>query len=120
VQQSPATSRLSFNLLFCYRRRSLLLALVGARVCSLPRCHACFTRAGHAPTPLCLSRPSPLMRRARRGVRRGVSCTAVRFEFDAIHQPYATQEEVFAAVKPLCESVLDGYNITVLAYGQVC
>ena len=44
---------------------------------------------------------------------------AVRFEFDAIHQPYASQEEVFAAVKPLCESVLDGYNITLLAYGQV-
>ena len=49
----------------------------------------------------------------------GCWCCAVRFEFDAIHQPHVTQEEVFAAVKPLCESVLDGYNITVLAYGQV-
>ena len=44
---------------------------------------------------------------------------SVRFEFDAIHNPSATQEEVFAAVRPLCESALDGYNITVLAYGQV-
>lgn len=46
-------------------------------------------------------------------------CCAVRFEFDAIHNPSASQEEVFAAVRPLCESALDGYNITVLAYGQV-
>ena len=49
----------------------------------------------------------------------GPVCCAVRFEFDAIHNPSASQEEVFAAVRPLCESALDGYNITVLAYGQV-
>jgi hypothetical protein len=44
---------------------------------------------------------------------------AVHFEFDAIHQPHASQAEVFAAVRPLCDSVLDGYNVTLLAYGQV-
>ena len=49
----------------------------------------------------------------------GPVCCAVRFEFDAIHNPSASQEEVFAAVRPLCEGALDGYNITVLAYGQV-
>ena len=41
------------------------------------------------------------------------------FAFDAIFPPSASQEEIFDEVgAPLIESVLDGYNGTILAYGQ--
>lgn len=41
-----------------------------------------------------------------------------KFEFDNIFSAKATQEEVFAEVRPLITSVLDGYNVCVIAYGQ--
>lgn len=37
--------------------------------------------------------------------------TKNRFEFDKVFPPQSSQEEVFAAVQPLCVSVLDGYNV---------
>mmetsp|Transcript_12877 Transcript_12877/g.36204 ORF Transcript_12877/g.36204 Transcript_12877/m.36204 type:complete len:790 (+) Transcript_12877:511-2880(+) len=40
------------------------------------------------------------------------------FEMDSVLGPEATQEDVYTHVKPLVQSVLDGYNICVLAYGQ--
>mmetsp|Transcript_100635 Transcript_100635/g.178681 ORF Transcript_100635/g.178681 Transcript_100635/m.178681 type:complete len:1014 (+) Transcript_100635:59-3100(+) len=39
------------------------------------------------------------------------------FHFDAVFLP-GTQEEVFADCKELVQSALDGYNITLFAYGQ--
>ena len=44
---------------------------------------------------------------------------ALHFEFDAVHQPQSSQGEVFTAVRPMCESALDGYNVCIFAYGQV-
>jgi len=41
-----------------------------------------------------------------------------RFEFDAAFGPDSTQEQVFAECKDLVQSVLDGYNVTIFAYGQ--
>jgi kinesin family protein 5 len=40
------------------------------------------------------------------------------FEFDRVFPPQTTQAAVFATAKPLIDSVLDGYNGTVFAYGQ--
>eukprot|EP01012_Entosiphon_sulcatum_P039254 TRINITY_DN5159_c0_g1_i1.p2 TRINITY_DN5159_c0_g1~~TRINITY_DN5159_c0_g1_i1.p2 ORF type:complete len:805 (+),score=202.62 TRINITY_DN5159_c0_g1_i1:3523-5937(+) len=40
------------------------------------------------------------------------------FEFDACFGPMATQEEIFADVRPLATSVLDGFNVCIFAYGQ--
>ena len=42
------------------------------------------------------------------------------FEFDVSYSPGAKQEEIFNDVKPLATSVLDGYNVCIFAYGQVC
>ena len=42
-----------------------------------------------------------------------------RFEFDRIFPPSSTQEDIYNfGVKGIIDSVLDGYNGTVLAYGQ--
>eukprot|EP00756_Hemistasia_phaeocysticola_P011192 Hpha_TRINITY_DN15097_c0_g1::TRINITY_DN15097_c0_g1_i1::g.123418::m.123418/K20196/KIF3B; kinesin family member 3B len=42
-----------------------------------------------------------------------------RFTFDAVYNNTFTQREIFNnEVKPLAQSVLDGYNATVFAYGQ--
>jgi len=41
-----------------------------------------------------------------------------KFEFDAAFGPTSTQEQIFAECKDLVQSVLDGYNITIFAYGQ--
>ena len=42
-----------------------------------------------------------------------------RFNFDRIFPPSSTQEDIYAfGVKRIIDSVLDGYNGTVLAYGQ--
>ena len=41
-----------------------------------------------------------------------------QFSFDAVFSHQSTQDEVYAAVKPLVESCFDGYNSTVFAYGQ--
>jgi len=39
------------------------------------------------------------------------------FQYDAVFSP-GTQEQVFADCKELVQSVLDGYNVTIFAYGQ--
>jgi hypothetical protein len=44
--------------------------------------------------------------------------TRTRFEFDRVFAQVSSQEEVFAAVQPLCVSVLDGFNVCIFAYGQ--
>lgn len=41
-----------------------------------------------------------------------------RFEFDAAFDETSSQEQIFAECKDLVQSVLDGYNITIFAYGQ--
>jgi hypothetical protein len=40
------------------------------------------------------------------------------FIFDSIFDSRATQEDVFADCKDLVQSAVDGYNVTVFAYGQ--
>lgn len=41
------------------------------------------------------------------------------FEFDRVHAAEAAQSDVSEDVQPLTDAVLDGYNVCVLAYGQV-
>ncbi|KAG8462867.1 hypothetical protein KFE25_001640 [Diacronema lutheri] len=41
-----------------------------------------------------------------------------RFEFNRVYGPSSTQEDVFRDTEPLMTSVLDGFNVCVLAYGQ--
>ena len=42
-----------------------------------------------------------------------------RFSFDRIFPPSSTQEDIYSfGVKEIIDSVLNGYNGTVLAYGQ--
>ncbi len=40
------------------------------------------------------------------------------FRFDSAFGPDSTQMDIFAAVKPLSDTVLDGYNVCIFAYGQ--
>ena len=45
----------------------------------------------------------------------------IPFTLDAVFGPNSTQEEVFIdAAEPLIDAVMDGYNGTIFAYGQVC
>eukprot|EP00605_Chrysophyceae_sp_TOSAG23-4_P000693 GSChrysophyteH1.ASY1.ANO1.777.1 assembled CDS len=41
-----------------------------------------------------------------------------KYEYDKIFADKSNQSEVFDSVKPLCKSVLDGYNVCIFAYGQ--
>ena len=41
-----------------------------------------------------------------------------KFEYDRVYGPVCSQTEVFDSVRPLCVSVLDGYNVCIFAYGQ--
>nr|XP_048334782.1 kinesin-like protein KIN-14B isoform X2 [Ziziphus jujuba var. spinosa] len=40
------------------------------------------------------------------------------FEFDRVYGPHVGQAELFNDVQPLVQSVLDGYNVSIFAYGQ--
>ncbi|KAH9605185.1 hypothetical protein KSS87_010351, partial [Heliosperma pusillum] len=40
------------------------------------------------------------------------------FEFDRVYGPHVGQTEVFADVQPFVQSALDGYNVSIFAYGQ--
>jgi kinesin family protein C2/C3 len=40
------------------------------------------------------------------------------FEFDTVFQPDSSQEAVFADTCPLIDSVVDGFNVCIFAYGQ--
>jgi len=53
---------------------------------------------------------APALSRPRASVR--------RFEFNRVYGPSSTQEDVFRDTEPLMTSVLDGFNVCVLAYGQ--
>ncbi|XP_078446979.1 kinesin-like protein KIN-14S [Wolffia australiana] len=41
-----------------------------------------------------------------------------QFKFDHVFSPQATQENIFAEVKPVVKSALDGFNVCIFAYGQ--
>ncbi|OQR87056.1 kinesin-like protein [Achlya hypogyna] len=43
---------------------------------------------------------------------------AKTYEFEHVFDMQSTQEQVFAQVKPLITSVLDGFNVCIFAYGQ--
>jgi hypothetical protein len=47
-----------------------------------------------------------------------VALDTSRWQFDHTLGPDSTQEDVFALVRPLVMTCLDGYSATVLAYGQ--
>ncbi|RDX94254.1 Kinesin-like protein KIN-14A, partial [Mucuna pruriens] len=40
------------------------------------------------------------------------------FEFDRVYGPHVGQAELFSDVQPLMQSALDGYNVSIFAYGQ--
>lgn len=40
------------------------------------------------------------------------------YEFDRVFGPHVDQTELFEEVQPVVQSVFDGYNACVLAYGQ--
>ncbi|GAB4848791.1 Kinesin-like protein KIN-14B [Ancistrocladus abbreviatus] len=42
------------------------------------------------------------------------------FEFDRVYGPHVGQAELFNDVQPFVQSALDGYNVSVFAYGQTC
>ena len=44
---------------------------------------------------------------------------AIKYNFDRVFDPNPTQREVYEeSIVPIIESVLEGFNGTVLAYGQ--
>ncbi|XP_031287639.1 kinesin-like protein KIN-14B isoform X2 [Pistacia vera] len=40
------------------------------------------------------------------------------FEFDRVYGPHVGQAELFSDVQPLVQSALDGFNVSIFAYGQ--
>ncbi|CAN1216198.1 Kinesin-like protein KIN-14A [Linum perenne] len=40
------------------------------------------------------------------------------FEFDRVYGPHVGQAELFSDVQPFVQSALDGYNVSIIAYGQ--
>nr|WDD38956.1 kinesin-like protein KIN-14 [Fagopyrum tataricum]WDD38957.1 kinesin-like protein KIN-14 transcript variant 2 [Fagopyrum tataricum] len=40
------------------------------------------------------------------------------FEFDRVYGPHVGQAELFTDVQPFVQSALDGYNVSIFAYGQ--
>ncbi|XP_062233292.1 kinesin-like protein KIN-14L [Phragmites australis] len=42
------------------------------------------------------------------------------YEFDRVYGPHIGQGELFQDVQPFVQSALDGYNISIFAYGQSC
>ena len=42
----------------------------------------------------------------------------VRFDFDAVFGPTATQDDVYLEAAPVITSVLDGYHVCMFAYGD--
>ncbi len=42
------------------------------------------------------------------------------FEFDRVYGPSATQVDVFEDTDAIMTSCVDGYNVCIMAYGQVC
>ncbi|XP_048232487.1 kinesin-like protein KIN-14B isoform X2 [Ricinus communis] len=40
------------------------------------------------------------------------------FEFDKVYGPHVGQAELFSNVQPFVQSALDGYNVSIFAYGQ--
>ncbi|KHN22834.1 Geminivirus Rep-interacting motor protein [Glycine soja] len=40
------------------------------------------------------------------------------FKFDRVYGPHVGQAELFSDVQPLVQSALDGYNVSIFAYGQ--
>ncbi|XP_064195292.1 kinesin-like protein KIF25 isoform X1 [Anguilla rostrata] len=48
----------------------------------------------------------------------GASAMSKMFEFERVHGPEDSQENVSDEVKPLLTSLLDGYNVCIMAYGQ--
>ncbi|CAE8592400.1 unnamed protein product [Polarella glacialis] len=50
--------------------------------------------------------------------KRDVKQPAKNFNFDAIFDEHSTQEDVFADCRALVGSCVDGFNVTVFAYGQ--
>ncbi|KAI4328137.1 hypothetical protein L6164_020518 [Bauhinia variegata] len=49
-----------------------------------------------------------------------LSNTKKDFEFDRVYGPHVGQAELFSDVQPLVQSALDGYNVSIFAYGQTC
>ncbi|KAL4392058.1 hypothetical protein HN51_013522 [Arachis hypogaea] len=47
-----------------------------------------------------------------------LSNTKKDFEFDRVYGPHVGQAELFNDVQPLVQSALDGYNVSIFAYGQ--
>eukprot|EP00735_Rhodelphis_limneticus_P000796 TRINITY_DN11325_c0_g1::TRINITY_DN11325_c0_g1_i1::g.26391::m.26391 TRINITY_DN11325_c0_g1::TRINITY_DN11325_c0_g1_i1::g.26391 ORF type:complete len:507 (+),score=136.45,sp/Q5JKW1/KN14C_ORYSJ/42.89/4e-112,Kinesin/PF00225.18/3.1e+03,Kinesin/PF00225.18/2.3e-108,CorA/PF01544.13/0.12,CorA/PF01544.13/4.8e+02,Coiled-coil_56/PF09813.4/0.23,Coiled-coil_56/PF09813.4/2.5e+03,Filament/PF00038.16/2.3,Filament/PF00038.16/23,DUF1664/PF07889.7/6.1,DUF1664/PF07889.7/52,DUF1664/PF07889.7/25,DUF1664/PF07889.7/5.2e+0 len=41
-----------------------------------------------------------------------------QFEFDKVYPDHVSQSDVFEDTRPLVQSVLDGYNVCIFAYGQ--